>query len=86
MWLISEIWSILNVRYDVIWRQNDVILGDHRNIITSYSPVRVSKVFNIVSNVSAVVNLPWNYRGFQKKHFKLEISWYMCQGGYLGRY
>ena len=41
MWVISEIWSILKVRYDVIWLQNDVILGDPRDFINSYSPVYV---------------------------------------------
>ena len=66
MWLISEIQVNQMERSDRRCRKFDVIWDDEYDITAFRSALRGSKVFETVSNMFAVPNLPFNHRGLWK--------------------
>ena len=54
-------------RSDQMCRKFDVVWDDEWDIIPSRSALRALKVFESVSNVFAVPNLPCNQQGLWKK-------------------
>ena len=67
MWLISEIQVNQMERSDQVCLEFDVIWDDEWDITTFRSALRGFKVFESVSDVFAVPNLPCNQQGLWNK-------------------